>query len=246
MRSCASDGVGERLTIDVIDDSDLSDNVDLPGGVDDIQAVALVITGVQSRGPGSGFVTAYPSGTERPLASNLNVNQGTDVRANLVVVPVSSEGSVEIYLERVSNVVVDIAGYVTAESALEATDGRFRLIAPTREVDTRSNEGFDRFAAGDTRSIDYVSVPAEARGVAHNLTMARTGARWYVSAGPVVNQSPEFSSVDAAGPGLVRAAMNIVDLGNASTDHLSAGDVLIPASPGSDDTTALNVVVVAA
>ena len=61
---------------------------------------------------GAGYLTVYPCGTSRPTASNLNYGGGS-TRANLVVVQLSSSGSVCFYASSRASVVVDLAAYVT-------------------------------------------------------------------------------------------------------------------------------------
>ncbi|BAS17252.1 hypothetical protein AHiyo8_55550 [Arthrobacter sp. Hiyo8] len=68
------------------------------GGVNGIPAnVSAVTFNLTVANPTSfGFVTAYPSGTARPNASNLNYATGQIV-PNLVTVPVGSDGKVTLY-----------------------------------------------------------------------------------------------------------------------------------------------------
>nr|WP_107486768.1 right-handed parallel beta-helix repeat-containing protein [Streptomyces sp. TLI_235] len=62
----------------------------------------------------NGFLTAYPSGTARPLASNLNWTPGRTV-PNQVVVPVGADGKVVLYngSSGGADMVVDWFGYQT-------------------------------------------------------------------------------------------------------------------------------------
>jgi hypothetical protein len=58
-----------------------------------------------------GFITAWPSGTARPLASNLNFVPGQTV-ANLVIVKVGGNGKVAIYNSAgSSDVIADVVGW---------------------------------------------------------------------------------------------------------------------------------------
>ncbi|HEY0594054.1 MAG TPA: tail fiber domain-containing protein [Thermoanaerobaculia bacterium] len=59
-----------------------------------------------------GFITAYPSGTPRPLVSNLNFN-ANEIRGNSGIVPASGAGSIDIYSNVATHVIVDINGYMT-------------------------------------------------------------------------------------------------------------------------------------
>jgi len=59
-----------------------------------------------------GFATAYPTGTSRPNASNVNFNAGQIV-PNSVTVPVGSDGKVSLFNRSagVTHFLADVAGY---------------------------------------------------------------------------------------------------------------------------------------
>jgi hypothetical protein len=61
----------------------------------------------------AGFVTVYPCGRPRPLASNLNFGPG-DVVPNAVLVKLGTSGKVCLYTSATSDLVVDVNGYVPA------------------------------------------------------------------------------------------------------------------------------------
>ena len=98
-----------------------------------LTAVALNVTATEpSTG---GFLTVYPSGTTRPLASNLNVVAG-QTRANFVAVKVAN-GAVDIYNSNGrTHVVVDLLGYWSPDS-----ESRMTAVTPTRIMDTRVGLG---------------------------------------------------------------------------------------------------------
>ena len=81
------------------------------GGVPaDAKSVLLNVTAV---GPsGSGFVTVYPCGATRPLAASLTYATG-DVIGNGVLAKVAADGTVCLYTERATDLVVDVTGYVS-------------------------------------------------------------------------------------------------------------------------------------
>ena len=83
------------------------------GGVP-TSGVSAVIMNLASVTPaGAGFVTAWPSGENRPTTSNLNFVSGRNV-ANLAVVPVGADGKVMLYSGSGGslNVIADVVGYV--------------------------------------------------------------------------------------------------------------------------------------
>jgi len=59
---------------------------------------------------GSGFITVWPCGVARPLASNLNYVAG-DVVPNGVLAPIGSNGKVCLYSLVDTDLVVDVAGW---------------------------------------------------------------------------------------------------------------------------------------
>jgi len=74
-----------------------------------VSAVVLNITAVGSTT--GGFLTVHPTGTARPLASNLNFGPGETI-PNLVIAKVSAAGQVTIYNDTGStNVIADVAGW---------------------------------------------------------------------------------------------------------------------------------------
>ena len=96
-------------------------------------AAALNVTAVNPAV--SGFVTVYPCGVSRPLASNLNYVAG-DVVANNVVAPIGSNGSICLFSQSSSDIIVDIAGWFEGS----AQNG-FVGTTPKRLVDTRDGTG---------------------------------------------------------------------------------------------------------
>ncbi len=73
-------------------------------------AVILSVTVTQPAG--AGFLTIFPSGAARPLASDLNYAAG-ETRANLVVVRLPANGKVGLFTSNQPHVIFDVAGYFT-------------------------------------------------------------------------------------------------------------------------------------
>jgi len=80
----------------------------VPAGV---KAVLVNLTGVK---PTTGtWLSAYADGSALPGSSTLNLAAGA-IRASLALVPVGSDGSIDLYNNSGSvNVVADIEGYYT-------------------------------------------------------------------------------------------------------------------------------------
>ncbi len=107
----------------------------LPGIPDngDVKAVVLNVTATNT--DGSGFVTVYPNGQPRPLASSLNLTTAGQTRPNLVTVQVGTGGIVNLFTLTGADLVVDVQGFY--QFAVNSTDGRFFPLPPARMLDTR-------------------------------------------------------------------------------------------------------------
>jgi hypothetical protein len=108
----------------------------------------LTATGVEN----NGFVTAFPCGTGRPLASNLNVPPARPCRilSPSLCLPTSN---VCFFTASRANLIADLAGWY----ASSATSG-FISISPIRWVDTRSNPSC-RFPLTPTASTSAPTSP---------------------------------------------------------------------------------------
>ncbi len=220
-----ADGTGERVGVTV------AGSVEIPVVADEVSAVAVVVTGITSTGSSKGFVTAYPRGATRPSTSNVNVNPAPDVRANLVVVPLN-DGGIDVYLDDVDDVAVDVVGYFTGSGSESSNAGRFHLIAPKREVDTRVGLGFGRLGVDRSEVLNATSVPNSASAIAQNLTIVRTAGRGFVTAYPG-GTLPTVSNINASGPNQVRAALGFTRLSGSGAETffngVSAKDLVVDA-----------------
>ena len=101
--------------------------------------VTAVVLNLTATGPtAGGWVVAYPDGTARPAqGSNVNFSEGETI-PNLVIVPVGSDGKVDLYNGSggTVNLVADLQGYYAATGGSEyVADG------PARVLDTRNGTG---------------------------------------------------------------------------------------------------------
>ncbi len=102
-----------------------------------VSAVVLNVTVTEPTAVG--FLTAWPAGETRPLASNLNFSAGQTV-PNLVVVKVGAGGKVSLYNSSGStHVIADVSGWYGASGA--AVGSRYHPVAPSRLLDTRTGLG---------------------------------------------------------------------------------------------------------
>jgi hypothetical protein len=105
-------------------------------GVPSSGVTAVVLTVTVTGTTSSSYLTAWPTGSQRPLSSNLNWVAKETV-SNLMTVEVGANGQVSVYNFRgTAQLVVDMEGYVSP-SATTAM-GRFTGLTPYRVCDTRS------------------------------------------------------------------------------------------------------------
>lgn len=202
-----------RIDVDVLGQLDVPDDGTVAAVV-----VGAAVIGLPDR---AGFVGGHAGGTQWTGTSNANVSAG-EIRANLMVVPVGSNGGISLRTFQVDDVALDLLGYVTSSAAPNRAAGLYNTIAPTRTVDSRIPLGFPRLAR---EAAARVAVPSAARGaaaVAQNVTATNTAGPLFVSAhpGPV---RPEVSSVNADGPNQTRAAFAFTTV-DADAEFFTAND----------------------
>ena len=167
----------------------------------DATAVALNVTVTDTTA--DSFLTVYPAGDARPLASNLNwVAQETV--PNLVIVPVGAGGQVTFYNDAgYTDVVVDLQGYFAPEPA-GTTAGSYVPLTPARIADTRSGSGEpyagQTLTAGSTLSIQVTgmgNVPSTGvAAVLMNVTVTDTTAPSYLTVYPEGTPQPLASTLN--------------------------------------------------
>ncbi len=178
-----------------------------------VTAVALNVTAANASGPLS-FLTVWPKGATRPLASNLNFSAGVSV-PNLVMARVGADGSVSLHNEiGTVDVVADIQGWYT--EAIAAAGSSFVPVNPARILDTRDGTGAGGTVApvgpGGVLQLGVTGVggvPANGvTAVVLNMTVARaTGPESYLTVWPAGGARPAASNLNfSAGP----ASTNLV------------------------------------
>ncbi|MEO7398408.1 MAG: hypothetical protein ABIW84_07580, partial [Ilumatobacteraceae bacterium] len=106
----------------------------LPAG----QVAAIVINVTATEAVGAGFVQVAPAGALTPGASsNLNIARAGQTIPNLVVVPVSVAGEIDLFTQSGTNLIVDVLGWFTNTSAPMSTSGLYFPVSPERVLDTR-------------------------------------------------------------------------------------------------------------
>ena len=202
-RSGARPGAGSQLDLTVVG----------RGGVPatGVEAVALIVTITEPSAPG--FVTVWPTGQARPIASTVNPTYAGDIRSNLAIVPIGSGGSVSLYTLNPTHIVVDVAGYFTDGTAAVSQTGLYQAINPTRVIDSRNAGEGPRWSGGEDRTVSAAAVLARPAGaVLYNLTAADTATGGFLTAHPSNVGVPLASNVNFDGPGRNRAALAVTGL----------------------------------
>jgi hypothetical protein len=171
------------------------------------RAYALNIT-AQPNGP-LGFLTAFPTGQDRPLASTLNSWDG-QVVPNAAIIPAGSSGAVSVFVANESHVVVDIAGYFAAPN--QGGGNLFYPASPCRIADTRLSGGV---VAGQT--FRTFPIAASSCGIT-NLAQS-----YVLNATAIPNASLAFATLWTSG--LSRPAVSHLNSGNG---QVVANMVLAP------------------
>jgi glucose/arabinose dehydrogenase len=80
------------------------------GGVPATGVSAVIINATVTQPAGAGYLTVFPTGAARPLASDLNY-AGGETRPNLVVVKLGADGRVSVFPQVDTHLVFDVAGW---------------------------------------------------------------------------------------------------------------------------------------
>ncbi|MEO7397241.1 MAG: hypothetical protein ABIW84_01620, partial [Ilumatobacteraceae bacterium] len=161
---------------------------------------ALVLNVTSSDARSAGFLRAEPTGSS---PSTSTVNYVADAASsNTVIVPLGADGTVSVFTNAGSHIVVDITGYITDASAPVAASGLFVPIATGRAYDSR----FDPLGAlpsGDIRSVQLAgatavlaSIPVGTASLSINLTATDETAPGFLTAYPAGAAVPATSTLN--------------------------------------------------
>jgi len=208
--------------------------------------VAAVILNATVTNPSQfSYLTVYPTGIARPVASNMNFVAGQTL-ASLTVVGVGSGGRVSVFNAAGStDVILDVAGWVAATGTTTGTVGIFRPAASARILDTRSGIGALgpgqslSFQVGGQGGVSATGVSA----VVMNLTATNEASAGWLNAFPTGTSSPPTSNLNfAAGQTVANRAIVPLGTGGKVTIYNGGGrtDVVVDISgwfsDGSDTT----------
>jgi hypothetical protein len=165
------------------------------------------------------YLTMWPTGGSRPVASTLNDPTGTIV-ANAAIVGAGTGGDVSVYPSNDTNLIIDINGYFAAPGGPNALS--LYLGTPCRVLDTRQDGG--EFSGKIV--VDVVDSPCDlpttAQAYVLNATVVPDGPLGYLTLWADGASQPGTATLNAL-DGAVTNNMAIVPTTNGSIDAYASG-----------------------
>ena len=163
------------------------------GGVPSRGVSAVVLNVTVTQPTRSGYVTVWPTGAARPVASNLNFRANQTV-PNSVIVKVGSSGKVSLFNSAgSSHLIADVSGYYSADSELKPT-------SPVRLLDTRDGTGGVRGPTSGTVDVQVAGragVPSKGvAAVVMNVTVTQPSGAGYLTVWPDGTPRPNASNLN--------------------------------------------------
>ncbi|MEM9041804.1 MAG: hypothetical protein AAGD33_18085 [Actinomycetota bacterium] len=168
-------------------------------------ARAVVLSVVVTNVTASGFATIWSSGDERPTVSNLNYRVGHTI-ANTAIVPLSDDGTVDVYLSGAASFAVDVTGFF-ADAPDPVAAGRFVPVDARRILDTRTS---DEYGSGDLVVPLPDGVPDDASLLAVTVTSVAAAGRGYLSVFTADDERRDTSIVNTDDRNRTRANLSLV------------------------------------
>lgn len=185
-----------------------------------------------------GFLTAWPTGASRPLASTLNAPRGGLV-ANAAIVPAGTNGGIDVFVTDNTEVVIDVNGYFAPPTEKGIDLGGLSLVVQNvcRVADTRIGEGKTgtvgppnlvgnegrllRLREGNC-PLPPPSPTAKPERIAFvlNATVVPPGPLGFLTLWPALLTRPETSTVNTSFSGSAVSNMAIVE-GQAFTSEIN-------------------------
>ena len=180
-------------------------------------AYSLNVTVVPEHG--LGYLTIWPSGQAKPVASTLN-SDGR-VKANAAITAAGTNGSVSVYASDPTQLVLDIDGYFVPSGTASAL--AFYPVTPCRIADTRNPAGplgGPVLAANAIRDLPVrtsnCGLPPDAQAYSLNVTVVPRGPLGYMTLWASDQAKPVASTL------------------NASTGTYTANAAIVPAASDGD------------
>jgi hypothetical protein len=200
-------------------------------GVDGVPADAsAVVANVTAAGSNSpGFLTVFPapaSGTPAPpLASNVNFVTG-QVIPNRVIIPVGSNGQIEVYNSSGTvNVDVDLNGYYTGSAG--ELGSAYTPMSPVRVTDTRVGLNGSTLGSDASESFSFLSegLSSTATALVANVTVVAGAAAGYLTVYPTTDVSPPAASDVNFTANSIAQSFTLAPLNGAATDLFNSSAV---------------------
>jgi uncharacterized repeat protein (TIGR03803 family) len=167
------------------------------------------------------YLTVWPAGQSRPLASTLNSLDGR-IKANAAIIPAGASGEISVYATNTTNVIVDVDGYFAPVSGSTLA---FYPLPPCRVADTRHSTyppglGPPFLNAGQERAfpiLDAATCNIPSSGVAAyslNFSVVPHGSLFYMTVWPTGQTRPVVSTLNDI-PGQIIANAAIVTAGTS-------------------------------
>jgi len=191
--------------------------------------VALNLT--VTNASGVGYVSAYPDGSSVPNVSNLNYSTGRTV-PNAIIVPVGSDGSIDLYNGGAEAGRIDLIADVTGFFRQALASG-YTALSPDRLLDTRTGAGTggavakvpaDKSITLSIAGADGGSLPASGiTAVALNVTATNTSGIGFISAYPDGEGVPNVSNLNYVAGQTVANAVIVPVAADGKIDLLNGG-----------------------
>jgi len=197
----------------------------------------------------AGFLTIFPSGMARPLASNLNFGP-QDTVPNLVPVAVGVGGKVSVFnAAGTTHAILDVLGWISTRGDAVGANGQYTPLAPGRVLDTRDGTGGISSALGPGQSGDLAVLgrgglpDSGVSAVALNVTAVNPSAASFLTVSPAGIPRPLASNLNyVAGQTVANRVIVPVGAQGKVSVFNAAGSVDVVADVGgwfSDATAAL-------
>jgi len=179
---------------------------------------------VVPRGP-LAYLTLWPAGQARPLASTLNSFDGR-IKANAAIIPAGTGGAISAFVTDQTDLILDINGYFVANSVSGAP---FYSLTPCRVADTRTGQGGPPLLPNSTwafpiANTSNATIPASAIAYSLNITaIPRSSSLGYLTVWPWGADRPIVSTLNSP-TGTVVANAAIVPSGLNGSVNIFATD----------------------
>ncbi len=182
-----------------------------------------------------GYLTAWPAGYPRPLASTLNSLDGR-IKANAAIIPAGTGGEISVYATNTTNVIVNVNGYFAPVSSSTLA---FYPLTPCRVADTRKSNfpqglGPPFLTGAQERAFPILNatscnIPTSAAAYSLNFSVVPHGSLFYMTVWPTGEIRPTVSTLnDIPGQIIANAAIVVAGTnGNVSVYPTNDTDLII-------------------